>query len=305
MVGIPGHHLLTFDLFDALGLDPKQPSTITENAIKSVYRFASLVVHPDKKDTNSHVLAFPTIVQLNSARDYLLALDCTLRDVRAPKESIARALKNAKGFQSTWSPRARNTPKCCRPIVGHKPIHGRKAPAAPTAPAARNAPTTRTADTSGPYSDYFRPNWSDFDRDERDQQYTRDEGDDEPYWKRETAEQQAEREREEYERGRAYGEERRDWAEVRRAQKRRYDARQKARLDAARNETFEQIKAMEAEIQRQKKEQRAQSRREMEARKEEALADSESRKRAYRMEEREERLRQRSQERRGEWPQHI
>ncbi|MCJ1389855.1 hypothetical protein MMC18_002712 [Xylographa bjoerkii] len=116
MPGIPSRPDLQFDLFDALGLNPTNARP-TLASIHKAWRRVSLQLHPDKLATATHIPAFPTYLQAQQAKDYLLAED---KATGSPEDRIRKALASGRrGYRSTWNPWAElNTEQIRMPIPG-------------------------------------------------------------------------------------------------------------------------------------------------------------------------------------------
>ena len=97
-----------FDIFDALGLRPSP--FYTERDIVLASNNALLIVHPDKRHLNEpYIPAFPTPVQINCAKEWLLA------DLSNNLRSAYIALRHS--YRSTWNPRAKfGTPAVLQPL---------------------------------------------------------------------------------------------------------------------------------------------------------------------------------------------
>ena len=120
MPGIPSRPDLSFDLFDALGLNPIT-STITPSSVQKAWRHVNLHLHPDKILSATHVPAFPTHVQARQAKDYLLAEEKGATDAQS---CIRTAIASGKhSYRSTWNPWATpNTEAVLKPIPGARTV---------------------------------------------------------------------------------------------------------------------------------------------------------------------------------------
>ena len=106
---IPGFPGPAFDLFDALGLEPR-PS-YTDHDIKVAWRAAFRILHSDKKHINGkYVPKFPTVDQITRAKDWLLE---DSKNVETAYEALA------EDYRSTWNPHAKpGTSAVLQPIPG-------------------------------------------------------------------------------------------------------------------------------------------------------------------------------------------
>ncbi|MCJ1476974.1 hypothetical protein MMC13_005644 [Lambiella insularis] len=119
MVGIPGRPDLQFDLFDSLGLPPN--NEITSDSIQKAWRRVNLHLHPDKVAQNDpYIPPFPTLLQAQLAKDYLLVDDRSRPTTESAEDRIATALRHGRDcFRSTWDPSAAGgTPAALQPIPG-------------------------------------------------------------------------------------------------------------------------------------------------------------------------------------------
>jgi hypothetical protein len=125
---IPNRPDLAFDLFDALGLDPR--NGLTAEIINAAADAAEAILGGENP-TLIGVPESPTADQMRRAAAYLLATDVAEDGARQPTRAVVEALQrqrwgtalaNAGGFVSTWNPTLYDRFDTLLGVPGHDPI---------------------------------------------------------------------------------------------------------------------------------------------------------------------------------------